>query len=104
MNYVFFSGGKRGQRGGQTSAKIKQVEEHETARHTVLEKDIETLTQDLEDMSTTGVRSKVFQFFSCVSVYVFSFLIDFLLQNLNVISYLRKYSENTVLILIVFTN
>ena len=78
---VFSSGGKRGQRGGQTGAKKNQTEEHETARHTVSEKDTATLTQQLEDMSTTGVGGKVFQFFFCKSVNICASLINFLLQN-----------------------
>ena len=97
----FFSGGKRGQRGGQTGAKKKQTEEHETARHAVSEKDSATLTQQLVDMSITGVRGKFFQFCFCMSA--FASLIIFLLEHLNIISYKRKDLENTVLILIVFT-
>ena len=79
--YVLFSGGKKGQRGGQTGTKKKQAEEHETARHTESEKDTATLTQQLEDMSITGVGGKVCQFFSCMSVNICASLINFLLQN-----------------------
>ena len=68
--YVLFSGGKKGQRGGQTGTKKKQTEEHETARHTKSEKDTATLTQQLEDMSITGGGGKVCQFFSCMSVNI----------------------------------
>ena len=62
------------------------------------EKDTATLTQKLEDMLTTGVGGKVVQFFSSMSVNICASLINFLLQN----SIMRKYLENTVLILIVF--
>ena len=99
--YVLFSGGKKGQRGGQTSAIKKQTEEHETVSHTVSEEHLATLTQKLEGLSTTFVGGKVSQFL-CVCEIIAS-LINFLLENLTIISYMRKDSENTVLILIVFT-
>ena len=79
--YILFSGGKRGQRGGQTGAQKTQTEEHETARHTVSEKGTAALTQQFEDMSTTGVGGKVFEFSSCMSVNICASLIIFLLQN-----------------------
>ena len=75
--YVLFSGGKREQRGGQTGAKKKQTEEHETARQIVSEEDTAALTQQLQDMSTTGVEGKVFQFFFCMSVNICVSLIIF---------------------------
>ena len=64
--YVLFSGGKKGQRGGQTGAKKKQTEEHETVSHTVSEEDLATLAQKLEGVSTTFVGGKVCQFFMCL--------------------------------------
>ena len=88
---VFSSGGKRGQRGGQTGK--KQTEEHETARHIVSEKDTATLAQQLEDMSTTGVGGKVFQFFFCKSVNICVSLINFF-YKIKSWARLRKYSLN----------
>ena len=69
--YVLFSGGKKGQRGGQTSAKKKQTEEHEIVRQTMSEKELATLTQKLEGLSTTFVGGKVCQFFICLSINCF---------------------------------
>ena len=91
--YVFSSGGKRGQRGGQTGAKKKQTEEHETARHAVLEKDTATLTQQLEDMSTTGVGGNLSIFLLYVSQYVCYFYYFFAIK-LNHKKRFRKYSLN----------
>ena len=65
--YVVFSGGKKGPRGGQTGAKKKQIEEHETLCQTMSEEEVAPLTQKLEGLSTTFVGGKVCQFFICLS-------------------------------------
>ena len=52
---LFFSGGRRGQRGGQTGVRKNQMEKHETAGCAELEKEIVTVTQQFENMSTTVI-------------------------------------------------
>ena len=79
--YVFFSGGKRGQRGGQTGAKKNQAEEHETSSHTVSEEDIATLTHKLEGVSTTFVGGKVCRFFYVRQII--TSLINFFARKFN---------------------
>ena len=90
--YVLFSGGKRGQRGGQTGAKKKQTEEHETARDTVSERDAAALTQQFEDMSTIDVGGRVFQFSSCMPVNICASLINFFAAKSDHQKRIRKYS------------
>lgn len=60
--YVIFSGGKKGQRGGQTGAKKIQTEEHKAVTQAMSEEELATLTQKLEGLSTTFAGGKFCQF------------------------------------------